>query len=146
MLSVRNEWLLADTAEKKLEWTNKWGDLLMEDFQNPIWVSGHTQALKETYDLIKKIEDGQTIRIALPEQLERYKNAVNFMNTQVKTATCKVKVEASALENIDAAYLRKVAADNLTPAIVKHMHVEEEELANGDMSFSFTVVMLDDDE
>ena len=42
MISVRKEWKAIKSDEEMLVWAKKWGGLLMETWNNPIFVEGQS--------------------------------------------------------------------------------------------------------
>lgn len=145
MISVKREWKECKTDEERLAWANKWGDLLMEDYQNPIWVSGHTQGMKEYSTLLKKIKAGEKIEQVLPIELQEYASALETLHANLKVVTFNVTVEEAALPNVDEDMIMKVAAEQMSNVIVKYTRVETEELENGDVKFSYNIVLVDGD-
>jgi hypothetical protein len=101
LISVRKEWEAAETDTDKLGWAEKWGDLLMETYQNPIWTAGHTQGTKEVLALVSNIRKGKVPDIPLPEELQQYVTDVVTLAKSLKTISFSIKVEESALPNLD---------------------------------------------
>lgn len=143
MISVRNEWLECKTDEDRLKWANKWGDLLMEDFQNPIWVSGHTQGIREYTALLKKIKAGEEIDHAIPEELQEYQSALETLHKTLKVVTFTINVEKDTLPKVDEEVLLKVAADQMAGMLAQYTEIDAEELENGDVKFTYSLILVD---
>ena len=142
MLSVRREWTEAKTDEDKLKWADKWGDLLMETYQNPMWTAGHTQATKEFLAILRNIKAGNTPEIALPQEILDYAEALKIISNDIKTVSFKIVAEHDMLANLDEAVFRKVAVDQIAAALMPYLYIEENELENGDVEFTYNIVMV----
>ena len=144
MISVRKEWQAIKSDEEMLEWSKKWGPLLMETYQNPIWVSGHTQGKKELLTTLDKLRAGEEVTETLEPQLEAYASAVETLNRNFKVINFYINVDQSALPNLDEDMLMKVAAEQISECLTQNLYVEHEEQENGDMKFIYHLIILND--
>ena len=144
MISVRKDWEAAKTDEELLEWAKTWGALLMETYQNPIWVSGHTQGKKELLATLDKLRAGEEVTTALEPQLEAYASAVDTLNRSFKVINFYINVEEAALPNLDEDQLMRVAAEQISQCLTQNLYVEHEEQENGDVKFIYHLIILND--
>lgn len=144
MITVRKEWEAVKTDEEMLAWAKSWGPLLMETYQNPIWVSGHTQGKKELLATLDKLRIGDEVEGKLEPQLEAYASAVDTLNKSFKVINFYITVEESALPNLDEGKLMEVAAEQISNCLTQNLYVEHEELENGDMKFIYHLIILND--
>lgn len=144
MISVRKEWEAVKSDEEMLKWAKSWGPLLMETYQNPIWKSGFTQGKKELLETLDRLRHGEIVHVQLEPQLEAYASAVETLNKTFKVINFHITVEEAVLPNLDEDRLMKVAADQISEALIKNLYVEHEEQENGDMKFIYHLIILDD--
>lgn len=144
MISVRKEWEAIKTDEEMLAWAKSWGPLLMETYQNPIWVSGYTQGRKELLGTLDKLREGEEVTVKLEPQLEAYASAVDTLNKNFKVINFYINVEQAVLPNLDEDKLMEVAAEQISGALVKNLYVEQEEQENGDVRFVYHLIILED--
>lgn len=142
MISVRKEWEAAETDTDKLAWAKKWGDLLMETYQNPMWTAGHTQGTKEVLALVSNIRKGNVPDIPLPEELQQYVTDVVTLAKSLKTITFSIKVEESALPNLDEEKIKEVACEQVAQGIYPFIEVEMLELDTGMVEFNYNIVVI----
>lgn len=142
MISVRKEWEAAQTDTDKLAWAKKWGDLLMETYQNPIWTAGHTQGTKEVLALVSNIRKGKVPDIPLPEELQQYVTDVVTLAKSLKTISFSIKVEESALPNLDEDKIKEVACEQVAQGIYPFIEVEMLELDTGMVEFNYNIVVI----
>ena len=144
MISVRKDWEAIKTDEEMLKWAKSWGPLLMETYQNPIWVSGFTQGRKELLAILDKLREGEEVTVKLEPQLEAYASAVDTLNKNFKVINFYINVEQAVLPNLDEDKLMEVAAEQISGALVKNLYVEQEEQENGDVRFVYHLIILED--
>lgn len=142
MISVRKEWEAAETDTDKLAWAKKWGDLLMETYQNPMWTAGHTQGTKEVLALVSNIRKGNVPDIPLPEELQQYVTDVVTLAKSLKTISFSIKVEESALPNLDEDKIKEVACEQVAQGIYPFIEVEMLELDTGMVEFNYNIVVI----
>jgi|688.fasta_scaffold377113_2 hypothetical protein len=129
--TVRDEWVQAETDEQILVWAKKWGWLLCEDFQNPIWLEGFAKG-KKAYTEELALEEGE---------LEA---AVEIFRSKVKILTFNVEAEYSILASIEEKQIREAAANMMADALADHITMEMEELKNGNVMFTFYLTVVRD--
>ena len=144
MITVRKEWEAVKTDEEMLAWAKSWGPLLMETYQHPIWVSGHTQGKKEFLETLDKLRAGEEVPGKLEPQLEAYASAVETLNKSFKVINFYITVEQSALPNLDEDKLMQVAAEQISNCLTQNLYVEHEEQENGDVKFIYHLIILND--
>lgn len=142
MLTVKQEWLDALTDEDKLVWAKKWGDLLVEDFQNPIWTSGYTQGQKELLDKMRGLKMGNPVTGDVPPELEEYASAVEVIKQTLKFISFNLIADAAVAERISREELLEIAAQQISPVITHYIDVQAEELEDGKVNFVFTLVLV----
>lgn len=142
MISVRKEWEAAQTDTDKLAWAKKWGGLLIETYQNPIWTAGHTQGTKEVLALVSNIRKGKVPDIPLPEELQQYVTDVVTLAKSLKTISFSIKVEESALPNLDEDKIKEVACEQVAQGIYPFIEVEMLELDTGMVEFNYNIVVI----
>ena len=142
MISVRKEWEAAETDTDKLAWAKKWGDLLMETYQNPMRTAGHTQGTKEVLALVANIRKGKIPDIPLPEELQQYVTDVVTLAKSLKTISFSIKVEESALPNLDEDKIKEVACEQVAQGIYPFIEVEMLELDTGMVEFNYNIVVI----
>lgn len=142
MLSVRREWTEAKTEADKLKWADKWGDLLMETYQNPMWTAGHTQATKEFLAILRNIKAGNKPEVALPQEILDYAEALHMVTSDLKVVSFKITAQNDMLHKLDEAVFRKVAIDQMAAALMPYLYIEENELENGDVEFTYNLTMV----
>lgn len=144
MITVRKDWEAIKTDEEMLAWAKSWGPLLMETYQNPIWVSGFTQGKKELLATLDKLREGEEVEGQLEPQLEAYASAVDTLNKSFKVINFYIVVEEKLLPTLDEDMLMKVAAEQISECLTQNLYVEHEELENGDMKFIYHLILLND--
>ncbi len=142
MLTVKQEWHDALTDEDKLVWAKKWGDLLVEDFQNPIWTSGFTQGQKELLEKIRGLKMGNPVTGDIPEELHDYATAVEVIKQTLKFISFNLIASAEVAEKISREELLEIAAKNISPVITNFIDVQAEEMEDGKINFVFNLVLV----
>lgn len=143
MISVRKEWEAIENDTDKLAWANKWGDLLMETYQNPMWTSGHTQGTKEVLALLANIRNGDVPAIPLPHELQQYIVDMETLAKSIKTISFSIKVEEEVLPNLDENKLKEVACNQVAEGIYPFIEVEVEELEEtGLVEFNYSIAVI----
>lgn len=142
MISVRKEWEAAETDTDKLEWAKKWGDLLMETYQNPMWTSGHTQGTKEILALLANIRKGNVPEVPLPHELQQYIVDMETLAKSIKTISFSIKVEEEVLPNLDEDKLKQVACTQVSEGIYPFIEVDINELESGMVEFNYSIAVI----
>ncbi len=143
MISVRKEWEVCETDTDKLAWAKKWGDLLMETYQNPMWTAGHTQGTKELLAVLKNISRGDVPDVPLPEEIEGYAIALETLKKTIKVVSFSIKVEESIMPNLEESRLLQVAAEQIATGILPFIDMEvEEQEDEGLVNFNFNLVLV----
>jgi len=146
MLSVRKEWLEAETDTDRLAWANKWGDLLMEDFQNPIWTAGYAQCRKEFIALLEKIrKNEEEIDMEdLEEEVQAYVRAIDIVSQKLKYVSFNIDAGPEVLHNLDEETLKEIAAEQMAKVLIRHITIDTEDLPGDNIRFHFNLTMVDD--
>lgn len=142
MLSVRQEWKKVKSDEDLLAWAKKWGSLLMETFQNPIWTSGYTEAKKDIYSTLELVNKGEYPDVMDPI-IEEYARALSIISKNVKVVQFFLQGSKEVMLELEEERLLEIAAEEMAKQLVKHirMDIEEEE---DTVKFYFNLVMVDD--
>jgi len=143
MISVRKEWTAVKTDEDKLAWAEKWGDLLMETTGNPIWTSGHTEAIKQITKQIEQVKEGEYPDNMHP-MLKEYAEALEMTSKGFKVVSFALHGDGELMFKLDEDQLRSLAADEMSKILAKHVAIDIEESDDGQVSFNFNIVMLED--
>ncbi|NDD84074.1 hypothetical protein EBZ38_07345 [bacterium] len=143
MISVRKEWRECNSDEELLAWAKKWGTLLMEDFQNPIWTSGYTNGQKSILNTLEAIRDGKDVD-SNEDVINAYKSAIDIISSKLKIVSFNIQATEEALHTLDQDELTKIAAEEMSKQLAKYINMDVEELDNNMVNFSFTLVMVDD--
>tara|TARA_R110000772_G_scaffold66361_2_gene147926 strand:- start:16982 stop:17413 length:432 start_codon:yes stop_codon:yes gene_type:complete len=143
MISVRKEWLNVTTDEQKLEWVNKWGDLLMETQLNPIWTSGHTEAIKQITEQVQQIRDGEYPDLIHP-MVQEYADALEMINKGFKVVNFTLSGDGELMFRLDEDQLRQYAAEEMAKVLSKHVSVDIDEKDDGTVELNFNIVMMED--
>jgi hypothetical protein len=128
--SVREEWLQAESDEQILAWAKKWGWLLCEDYQNPIWTEGFTKGKNSVFEELEAEEDEVSL-------------ALDIFRKKIKILTFNVEAEYSILASLEESEIRKAAADLMVDALADQIRMEVEKLENSVM-FTFYLTLVRD--
>lgn len=142
MISVRKEWKQIKSDEDLLAWTKKWGSLLMETFQNPIWASGYTEGVKSVHTKLEAMNKGEYADDMDPV-LEEYAKALSLIQKNIKVIQFFLTGSKEVMFNLDEDKLMAIAAEEMSKQLVKHIQMDVEEEEN-DVKFYFNLVMVDD--
>lgn len=142
MISVRKEWKDVKSDEDLLEWAKKWGSLLMETFQNPIWTSGYTEAKKDVYQTLELINNGEYPDTMDP-LIEEYANALAIISKNIKVVQFFLQGSKEVMFELDDDKLMEIAAEEMAKQLVKYVRMDIEE-NDEDVKFYFNLVMVDD--
>ena len=142
MISVRKEWKDVKSDEDLLEWAKKWGPLLMETFQNPIWTSGYTEAKKDVYQTLELINNGEYPDTMDP-LIEEYANALAIISKNIKVVQFFLQGSKEVMFELDDDKLMEIAAEEMAKQLVKYVRMDIEE-NDEDVKFYFNLVMVDD--
>lgn len=114
MISVRKEWKDVSSDEEMLQWAKKWGALLMETWNNPIYTAGHTEGKNEVLTQLDQVAEGNIPQVA-PVQVQNYAEALNVISQNLKilsfTLKSSLKIEEEALRSVAASEMAKKLAD-----------------------------------
>jgi hypothetical protein len=143
MISVRKEWKKIKTDEELLAWTKKWGALLMETFQNPIWASGYAKGKSDILDQLEQINKGEYPDDMEPV-IEEYANALSIVRKNIKVAQFFLQGSREVMLNLDNEQLLRIAAEEMSKQLVKHIHMDIEEENDESLKVYFSLVMVDD--
>lgn len=114
MISVRKEWKDVSSDEEMLQWAKKWGSLLMETWNNPIYTAGHAEGKKEVLTQLDQVAEGNIPQVA-PVQVQNYAEALNVISQNLKilsfTLKSSLKIEEEALRSVAASEMAKKLAD-----------------------------------
>lgn len=142
MLSVRQEWKKVKSDEDLLAWAKKWGSLLMETFQNPIWTSGYAEGKKDIYSALELVNKGEYPDVMDPI-IEQYANALAIINKNVKVVQFFLQGSREVMMELEEDKLMEIAAEEMAKQLVKHIRLDMEE-ENDVVKFYFNLVMVDD--
>jgi hypothetical protein len=142
MISVRKEWKEIKSDEDLLKWSKKWGPLLMETFQNPIWTSGYTEAKKDIYNALDMVNRGE-YPDDMDEPIEEYAKALSLINKNLKVVQFFIQGSKEVMFELEEDKLMEIAAEEMAKQLVKYIRMEIEEQEH-DVKFYFNVVMVDD--
>lgn len=142
MISVRREWKGVKSDEDLLAWAKKWGALLMETFQNPIWTSGYTEAKKDIYNTLELVNGGEYPDIMDPP-IEEYAKALSLISKNIKVVQFFLQGSKEVMFELDEDKLMEIAAEEMSKQLVKHIRMDIEE-EDEDVKFYFNLVMVDD--
>jgi hypothetical protein len=142
MISVRKEWKSIKSDEEMLAWTKKWGSLLMETFQNPIWASGHTKGKEEVYEELEMLNRGEYPDDLSPV-LEEYAKALSIIKKNIKVVQFFLQGSKEVMFELDDERLMQIAAEEMSKQLVKHIRMDIEE-EKDEVKYYFNLVMVDD--
>lgn len=142
MISVRKEWKAIKSDEDLLNWSKKWGPLLMETFQNPIWTSGYTEAKKDIYSTLELLNKGQYPDVMDPV-IEEYAKALSIISKNIKVVQFFLQGSKEVMFELEEDRLMEIAAEEMAKQLVKHIHMDIEE-DEDEVKFYFNLVMVDD--
>jgi hypothetical protein len=142
MISVRKEWKSIKSDEEMLEWAKKWGSLLMETFQNPIWTSGFAKGQEKVYEELEMINCGEYPDEMTPV-LEEYAKALSIVKQNIKVIQFFLQGSKEVMFELDEDKLMEIAAEEMAKQLVKHIRMDIEEEEDG-VKFYFNLVMVDD--
>jgi hypothetical protein len=142
MLSVRKEWKKCKSDEELLEWTKKWGSLLMETFQNPIFTAGHTRGREEIIEMLDAIRSGEYPDKELPEAVEAYADALTFLAQSPRVLSFVLKGSKELTQNLDVVKIREIAATEMAKKLSQFIEINEQEVG-GETHYTFDLVMLE---
>ena len=142
MISVRKEWKAIKSDEDLLNWSKKWGPLLMETFQNPIWTSGYTEAKKDIYGTLELLNKGQYPDVMDPV-IEEYAKALSIISKNIKVVQFFLQGSKEVMFELEEDRLMEIAAEEMAKQLVKHINMDIEE-DEDEVKFYFNLVMVDD--
>lgn len=142
MKSVRTEWAKAESDAEKLEWAKKWGDLLVETWDNPIYVSGHTDGRNSILDMMDSIMEGEYPDTILPSQVEAFHDALSTLSSHFKVLSYVLKGTPEMIERFDIDSLKSLVAEQIGKHLGPYIDMESE-VVNGEREYRFNLVMLE---
>lgn len=113
MKTVKTEWEKADTDEAKLAWAVKWADLLLETWNNPIWVAGYHKARIDIEDQMESLEQGEYPDKLVTDKLSNYAKALHLINSTLHVISGSINVPGKTPEELIELALEKIN-DNLS--------------------------------
>lgn len=139
MISVRKEWKECKSDEELLEWTKKWGSLLMETWNNPIFVAGHTEGKKSVLHQLDQVAAGEYPDNP-PDQVLNYAEALQLISQNLKVLSFTLKSEKDF--SIDTPTLKKLAADEMAKKLVDFVDIDVE-TTDTEKHYHFNLVMVE---
>lgn len=136
MITVRKEWKNISSDEEMLQWAKKWGALLMETWNNPIYTAGHTEGKKEILTQLDQVAEGN-IPQAAPVQVQNYAEALNVISQNLKILSFTLK---SSLK-IEEETLRSVAASEMAKKLADFIEIDVE--YKDEIHYHFNLVMVE---
>ena len=112
MITVKKEWEAASTDEEKLAWANKWASLLLETWNNPMWVAGYNKARVEIEDQFEMLEQGEYPEKFVTDKMENYAKALKVLNSTLSVISGSVHIPNTTPEELIDVALDKIT-DNL---------------------------------
>jgi len=113
MITVKREWEEAKTDEDRLAWSIKWASLLLETWNNPMWVAGYNKARIEVEDQLEMLETGEYPDKFVTDKLENYGKALKVMNSTLSVIAGSVHIPGKTPEELIDIALEKIT-DNLS--------------------------------
>lgn len=132
MKTVKKEWLEAKTDEDKIKWADKWVDLLLETWSNPIWTSGHTHAVQTLNEQMLMIEGGEYPDLPISPLLENHAKALALIHANLKVIQGAISDSSKSPEE-----LVEEAIDHIGNQLGDYMEYDEQT-----KTLTFEVVMV----
>lgn len=139
MISVRKEWKEISSDEEMLAWAKKWGALLMETWNNPIFVAGHTEGKKSVLHQLDQVAAGEYPDNP-PDQVLNYAEALQLISQNLKVLSFTLKSEKDF--SIDTTTLKKLAADEMAKKLVDFVDIDVE-TTDTEKHYHFNLVMVE---
>lgn len=139
MISVRKEWKEISSDEEMLVWAKKWGALLMETWNNPIFVAGHTEGKKSVLHQLDQVAAGEYPDNP-PDQVLNYAEALQLISQNLKVLSFTLKSQKDF--SIDTATLKKLAADEMAKKLVDFVDIDVE-TTDTEKHYHFNLVMVE---
>lgn len=143
MISVRKEWKQIKSDEDLLAWSKKWGALLMETFQNPIWASGYAEGVKSVHTKLEAMNKGEYDDDMDPV-LEEYAKALSLIQKNLKVVQFFLTGSKEVMFNLDEDKLISIAAEEMSKQLVKYIDMQVDDDDPEEIKFYFNLVMVDD--
>lgn len=140
MKSVRKEWLAAENSEQKLEWADKWADLLLETFQNPIWIEGYTYGKQEIINQMEMITNGEYPDVMHP-MVELFAETLETVRKQMVVVGFQIHADKDM--ELDIESIKKQAANSIASFLTNHINMDTEE-TDTETIIHFNIVMVED--
>lgn len=141
MITVREEWANAETDADKVAWFDTWAPLLLETFQNPIWLDGHTHGKREIVDQMELVMHGEE-----PDDMHPlvavFQEALETLQNQLKVVSFVIHGEKDM--EYDITEMRKQAAIAMASSLAKHINLDTEE-TDDELILHFNLVLMDED-
>lgn len=139
MISVRKEWKEISSDEEMVAWAKKWGALLMETWNNPIFVAGHTEGKKSVLHQLDQVAAGEYPDNP-PDQVLNYAEALQLISQNLKVLSFTLKSEKDF--SIDTTTLKKLAADEMAKKLVDFVDIDVE-TTDTEKHYHFNLVMVE---
>jgi hypothetical protein len=139
MISVRKEWKEISSDEEMVAWAKKWGALLMETWNNPIFVAGHTEGKKSVLHQLDQVAAGEYPDNP-PDQVLNYAEALQLISQNLKVLSFTLKSEKDF--SIDTPTLKKLAADEMAKKLVDFVDIDVE-TTDTEKHYHFNLVMVE---
>jgi hypothetical protein len=110
MKTVKKEWSAVKTEQQKADWASKWADLLLETWNNPIWVAGYNKARIEFEDQMENLEQGEYPEKLISEKLENYAKALQVLNSTLSVVSGSIQLPGKTPEELVDIALEKISA------------------------------------
>lgn len=133
MKTVKREWLETKTPEDKIKWADKWVDLLLETWSNPIWTSGHTHAVQTLNEQLIMIEGGEYPDNPVSPLLENHFKALALIHANLKVVQGEIADSSKSPEE-----LIEMAIEEIGNQLGDYMNYDEET-----KTLKFEVVMVE---
>lgn len=142
MISVRKEWKAIKSDEEMLVWAKKWGGLLMETWNNPIFVAGHSEGKKAVLRQMDQIAEGEYPDGVIPEQVENYAEALDLISKNLRVLSFTLKGSKEVMSRIDDEALKNIAAEEMAKKLSEFVEIDAEDI-EGELHFHFNLVMVE---
>lgn len=133
MKSARNEWIASTSEVAKANWADKYAPLLLETWNNPIWVEGRTQALLEVEEQIEDINEGNEVDKLVTPGILHYQNAMKLIRANIRVLHGSVSEAGKSPEE-----LAEIAMSRIFGALTEFMDYDAET-----NTLSFEIVMVE---
>lgn len=140
MKTVRKEWEAAKTPEERLAWADKWGDMLLETFQNPIWTEGYAYGENHICEQMEMVANGEYPDNMHP-MVDLFAETLETVRKQITVVSFKVHGEKGM--QMDLEEIKKQAAASIASVLANHINMDMEE-TDDETILHFNIVMIED--